>query len=51
MSWCLSLKEELKPCVFEDRVLRTILGPMMEKHEQRVGENIIMRSFIIFLAS
>jgi hypothetical protein len=41
----LRLREEHRLRVFENRVLRRISGP--KKDEVKVGENCIMKSFII----
>jgi hypothetical protein len=40
----LTLREEYRPRVFENRVLRRIFGP---KRDEVTGENCIMRSFVI----
>jgi hypothetical protein len=45
-SWSFTLREEHKVKLFENRVLRRILGGM-KKYEDR--ENFIMRSFKIWL--
>jgi hypothetical protein len=42
-TWSLALREEHRPGVFENRVLRRIFGPKRE-----VGENCTMISFITF---
>jgi hypothetical protein len=42
-TWSLSLREEHRLRVFENRVLRRIFGP---KRGEVTGENYIMRSFI-----
>jgi hypothetical protein len=44
-TWSLTLREERRLRVFEDRVLRRILD-QREMKWQEVGENYIMRSFI-----
>jgi hypothetical protein len=43
-TWYLTLREEHRLKVFENRVLRRIIGP--KRDEVTVGENWIMRSFI-----
>jgi hypothetical protein len=42
-TWSLTLREEHRLRVFENRVLRRIFGP---KRDEVPGENFIMRSFI-----
>jgi hypothetical protein len=42
----LTLREEHRPRVFENRVLRRIFGPKRDE-ERENGENCIMRSFVI----
>jgi hypothetical protein len=42
----LSLREEHRLRVFEDRMLRRIFGP---KREEEDGEDCIMRNFITFI--
>jgi hypothetical protein len=44
-TWSLTLTEEHRLRVFDNRVLRRIFGPMSVKVIE-VGENCIMRSFI-----
>jgi hypothetical protein len=43
-TWSLTLKEEQRLGVFENRVLRRIFGP---KRDEENGENCIMKSFTI----
>jgi hypothetical protein len=43
-TWSLTLREEHRLEVFENRVLRRIFGP---KTDEVTGENCIMRSFMI----
>jgi hypothetical protein len=43
-TWSLTLKDELRLRVFENRVLRKIFGP---KRDEETGENCITRSFMI----
>jgi hypothetical protein len=45
-TWSLTLSEEHRLRVFENRVLRRIFGPKREE-VTRGGENCIMRSFVI----
>jgi len=47
-TWSLTLREERKLRVFENRVLRRIFGPKMDEVTGK-GENYIMRSLIIVL--
>jgi hypothetical protein len=44
-TWSLTLREEHRLRVFENRVLRRIFGSKMG---QEVGENCIMRSCMVF---
>jgi hypothetical protein len=44
-SWSLTLREEHRLRVFENRVLMRIFGPKREKWRE-AGEDCIMRSFI-----
>ena len=44
-TWSLTLREELRLRVFENRVLRTIFGP--KRDEQGRGGNYIMRNLMI----
>jgi hypothetical protein len=43
-TWLLTLREEHRATVFEDRVLRRIFGPQRDEVEN--GENCIIRSSI-----
>jgi hypothetical protein len=43
-TWSLTLKEEHRLRVFENRVLRRIFGP---KRDEVTGENCITRNFVI----
>jgi hypothetical protein len=43
-TWSLTLREEHRQRVFENRVLRRIFGPKRDER-QEVGENCIMRNF------
>jgi hypothetical protein len=45
-TWSLTLREEHRLKVFENRVLRRIFGPKRDKVKV-FGENCIMRSFVI----
>jgi hypothetical protein len=45
-TWSLTLREEHRLRVCENRVLRRIFGPKREMNRREVGENCIMRSFI-----
>ena len=45
-TWSFTLREERRLSVFENRVLRRILGPKRDE-VTRNGENYIMRSLII----
>jgi hypothetical protein len=45
-TWSLTLREEHRPGVVENRVLRRIFGPK-EMSWQENGENCIMKSFTI----
>jgi hypothetical protein len=45
-TWSLTLREELRLRVFENRVLRRILG-LKETRSQGSGENYILRSLMI----
>jgi hypothetical protein len=45
-TWALTLREEHRLRVFENRVLRRIFGPKRER-ERENGENCITRSFVI----
>jgi hypothetical protein len=45
-TWSLTLREELKLRVFENRVLRKIFGPKRDEYH-RSGENYITRSSMI----
>jgi hypothetical protein len=42
--WSLTLREEHRLRVFENRVLRRVFGP---KRDEVTGENCIMRSIVI----
>jgi hypothetical protein len=42
----LTLREEHRPTVFENRVLRRIFGPKRDEVTEN-GENCIMRRFVI----
>jgi hypothetical protein len=44
-TWSVTLREEHRLRVFENRVLRRIFGPKRDEVTE-VGENCIMRSFI-----
>jgi hypothetical protein len=46
-TWCLTLKEEYRLKMYENRVLRRIFGPE-EGLSDKCGEDCIMRSFITF---
>ena len=48
-TWSLSLKEERRLRVFENRVLRRIFGPKTDEVTES-GENSIMRSLMICTA-
>ena len=45
-TWSLTLREERRLRVFENRVLRRVLGPKRDKVTGN-GENYIMRSLLI----
>jgi hypothetical protein len=45
-TWSLTLKEEHRLGVFENRVLRRIFGPKRDE-ETGNGENCVARSFVI----
>jgi hypothetical protein len=45
-TWSLTLREEHKLKVFENRVLRRIFGPKRDEVREN-GENCILRSFVI----
>jgi hypothetical protein len=45
-TWSLTLREEHRLRVFENRVLRRIFGPMRDEVMGEIEENCIMRSFI-----
>jgi hypothetical protein len=45
-TWSLTLREERRLRVFENRVLRRVFGPKRDE-EQGNGENYIMRSLVI----
>jgi hypothetical protein len=45
-TWSLTLREEHRLRIFENRVLRRIFGQKRGEDRQEVGENCIMRSFI-----
>jgi hypothetical protein len=45
-TWSLTLKEEHRLRVFENRVLMRIFGP--KRDDVTGGENCIMRSFVIY---
>jgi hypothetical protein len=45
-TWSLTLREEHRLRVFENRVLRRIFGPKRDEVTGN-GENCIMRSFVI----
>jgi hypothetical protein len=45
-TWSLTLREEHRLRVFENRVLRRIFGPKREEVREN-GDNCIMRSFMI----
>jgi hypothetical protein len=45
-TWSLTLREEHRLRVFENRVLRRIFGPKRDEVTED-GENCIMRSFVI----
>jgi hypothetical protein len=49
-TWTVTLMENHKWRVFENRMLRRIFGPKKEKY-QEAGEDYIMRSFINFYVS
>jgi hypothetical protein len=46
-TWYLTLREEHRLRVFENRVLRRIFGSKRDEVSQEVGENCITRSFVI----
>jgi hypothetical protein len=43
-TWSLTLRDEHRLRIFENRVLRRIFGP---KRDEMTGENCITRSFVI----
>jgi hypothetical protein len=43
---CLTIREEHRLRVFENRVLRRIFGPKRDEVTVEIGENCIMRSVI-----
>jgi hypothetical protein len=45
-TWSLTLREEYRLRVFENKVLRRIFGPKRDEVREG-GENCIMRSFVI----
>jgi len=45
-TWSLTLREERRLRVFENRVLRRVFGPKRDKVKEN-GENYIMRKLII----
>ena len=45
-AWSLTLREERRPRVFENRILRQIFGS--KKDENGGGEGTTMRDFIVF---
>ena len=47
-TWSLTLRQERRLRVFENRVLRRVFGPKRDE-EQGNGENYIMRSLGIFI--
>jgi hypothetical protein len=46
-TWSLTMREELRLRVFENRVLRKIFGPKREKTNH--GENCIMMNFTAYI--
>jgi hypothetical protein len=46
-TWSLTLREERRLRVFENRVLRRIFGPKWDEVKKESGENYIMRSLMI----
>jgi hypothetical protein len=46
----LTLREERKLRVFENSVLRRIFGPKRDEVTGKKRENVIMRSFMIYIA-
>jgi hypothetical protein len=46
-TWSLTLSEEHRLRVFENRVLRRIFGPKRDEMTRENGENCITRSFMI----
>jgi hypothetical protein len=45
-TWSLTLREEHRLRVFENRVLGRIIGPKRDEVKEKSGENCIMRTFI-----